>query len=234
MNIQKKLGQNFLKSDSIAKFIVSNSKISRNDIVYEIGTGKGILIPYLCKNAKRVISVEKDQKLFNFLESKFSEMNNLQLIHGDGFMQKEKFDIFISNLPYSESKKAIYWMLKQKFSHATLMLQDDFVEKLLSEGRQRKAISVLSQYGFKMNVLKKIGKHNFSPEPKINSVIITFNRKTTISKELIQSVNLIFSLRRKKIQNIGKRFGLQIESNMRLEEMKNDEIIKFAKKITKI
>tara|TARA_Y100000590_G_scaffold247281_1_gene277842 strand:+ start:4380 stop:5084 length:705 start_codon:yes stop_codon:yes gene_type:complete len=234
MRIQKKLGQNFLKSESIAKFIVSSAKISKNDIVYEIGTGRGILIPDLCKNAKKVISVEKDHKLYNFLESKFSGTKNLQLIHGDGFKQKEKFDIFISNLPYSESKKAIQWMLKQKFTHAILMLQDDFVEKLLAVGSQRRAISVLAQSGFKMNVIKKIGKQNFLPEPKIDSVIITFDRKTTISKELIQSVNLIFSLRRKKIQNIGKKFGLQIESNMRIEDMKNNEIIEFAKKIKKI
>jgi len=234
MSIQKKLGQNFLKSDSIAKFIVSNSRISKNDIVYEIGPGKGILIPHLCRIAKKVISVEKDHKLFNFVKSKFSEINNLQLIHGDGFKQKEKIDFFISNLPYSESKNAIQWMLRQKFSHATLMLQDDFVEKLLSEGRERRAISVLAQSGFEINIVKRIGKHNFSPEPKINSLIVTFDRKTTISKELIQSVNLIFSLRRKKVQNIAKKFGLEIESNMRLEEMKNDEIIKFAKKITKI
>ena len=37
-----------------------------------------------------------------------------------------------------------------------------------------------------------------------------------------------------KIQNIGKQLGLEIKSNDRLEEMNNDEIIKFAKKIGKI
>ena len=47
MNIQKKLGQNFLNSKSIAKFIVASAKISKHDIVYEIGLGKGILTPYL-------------------------------------------------------------------------------------------------------------------------------------------------------------------------------------------
>ena len=59
-------------------------------------------------------------------------------------------------------------------------------------------------------------------------------RKSSFSKELIQSVNLIFSFRRKKIQNIGKQLGLKIKSDQRLEEMNNDEIIKFAKKISKL
>jgi hypothetical protein len=61
-----------------------------------------------------------------------------------------------------------------------------------------------------------------------------FKRKSTLSIELIQSVNLLFSFRRKKIQNIGKQLGLNIKSDVRLEEMSNDEIIKFANKIKKI
>ena len=61
-----------------------------------------------------------------------------------------------------------------------------------------------------------------------------FKRKSTFSIELIQSVNLLFSFRRKKIQNIGKQLGLNIKSDVRLEEMNNDEIIKFANKIKKI
>ncbi len=41
MNRQKTLGQNFLRTKSIAKFIVDSAKISKNDLVLEIGTGKG-------------------------------------------------------------------------------------------------------------------------------------------------------------------------------------------------
>ena len=234
MSIRKKLGQNFLNSKSIAKFIVDSAKISKNDTVYEIGIGKGILTPFLCEQSKNVISVEKDHRLYEETIMKFSKIKNLKIIHGDGFKQNEKFDIFVSNLPYSESKKAIHWMLMNKFTYGIVMVQYDFAKKLLAEKQERKAISVLAQSGFEMNILKKIGKENFTPNPKIDSAIMSFSRKTTFSKELIQSLNLIFSFRRKKIQNIGKKLGLEIKSNDRLEEMSNDEIIKFAKKVGKI
>ena len=85
-----------------------------------------------------------------------------------------------------------------------------------------------------MKILKTIGRENFTPKPKIDSSIMSFYRKSTLSKELIQSVNLIFSFRRKKLQNIGKQLGLEIKSDQRLEKMNNDEIIKFAKKISRI
>ena len=234
MSIQKKLGQNFLNSKSIAKFIVDSATISKNNTVYEIGIGKGILTPYLCEQSKNVISVEKDLNLYEESKVKFSKIKNLKIIHGDGFKQNEKFDIFVSNLPYSESKKAIQWMLMEKFQHGIVMVQYDFAKKLLSHDNDRKAISVLAQSGFEMKILKTIGKENFTPKPKINSSIMSFTRKHTFSKELIKSVNLMFSFRRKKLQNIGKKLGLEIKSDQRLEEMSNNEIIKFAKKIKRI
>ena len=159
--------------------------------------------------------------------------NNLTIMYGDGFKQNEKFDIFVSNLPYSKSKTAIQWMLMQKFTTGVIMVQYDFAEKLLSTKQDRKAISVLAQSGFDMKILRNVSKENFTPQPKINSTIMSFTRKSTFSKELIQSVNLIFSFRRKKIQNIGKQLGLKIKSDLRLEEMSNDEIIKLARKIRK-
>ena len=234
MNKRKKFGQHFLKSNHIAKFIVDSANITKNDVIYEIGTGKAILTPLLCKNSKHVISVEKDKSLYKEVINVFSNIKNLTIIHGDGFKQNEKFDIFVSNLPYSKSKTAINWMLMQKFSMAIIMVQFDFAQKLLSTKQDRKAISILAQSGFNMKILRKIGKENFSPVPKIDSAIMEFKRKSTFSIELIQSVNLLFSFRRKKIQNIGKQLGLNIKSDARLEEMNNDEIIKFAKQIKKI
>ena len=165
MSIRKKLGQNFLNSKSIAKFIVDSAKISKIDIVYEIGIGKGILIPFLCEQSKYVISVEKDDRLYNETLTKFSKIKNLKIIHGDGFKQHEKFDIFVSNLPYSESKKAIQWMLMNKFTHGIVMVQYDFAKKLLAEKQERKAISVLAQSGFEMKILKN-WQREFYSKPK--------------------------------------------------------------------
>ena len=138
MSIRKKLGQNFLNSKSIAKFIVDSAKLSKNDVVYEIGIGKGILTPFLCEQSKNVISVEKDHQLYEETLTKFSKIKNLKIIYGDGFKQHEKFDVFVSNLPYSESKKAIQWMLMNKFTYGMVMVQYDFAKKLLAENKKEK------------------------------------------------------------------------------------------------
>ena len=60
---RKQLGQHFLNSNAIAKSIVSEAKITKEDTVFELGTGLGILTPLLCKKANKVISVDMDEKL---------------------------------------------------------------------------------------------------------------------------------------------------------------------------
>ena len=68
---RKKFGQHFLKSDQIAKFIVDSLKLKSTDIVYEIGTGKGILLPHICGKSKYAITSEKDKFLYKEAIKKF-------------------------------------------------------------------------------------------------------------------------------------------------------------------
>ena len=92
---RKRLGQHFLHSQSVAKNIVDAACITKKDIVLEIGTGKGILLPLLCEKAFKVISIESDLELYNAAKEKFSDMTNLTLLHGDGFESDEQFTIFV-------------------------------------------------------------------------------------------------------------------------------------------
>ncbi len=230
MKKRQRLGQHFLTSDKIAKQIISAAKPSKQDTVLEIGTGKGILVSQLCKNAKKVISIEADKNLHDAAKSKFSDITNLTLKYGDGFKSKDNFSIFVSNLPYSESKNAIEWLIQRKFLRAVVMVQKEFAQKLLKE---KKAISVLANYGLDIKEIMKVGKNNFFPPPKVDSVVLELTRKKSASKELILTVNKLFSYRRKTLQNILKQFGKNIKSDKRLDDLSGDEIIKIAKQIIK-
>ena len=231
MNKRKRLGQHFLKSKTIAKSIVSRAGITRNDVILEIGTGHGILIPYMCKNAKQVYSIESDENLYNSAKSNF-DYSNLILEHGNGFNSGHNFSIFISNLPYSKSRFAVEWLLQKKFSRAIIMVQMEFAEKLQSK-EEHKSISVLANYGFRIKSLMNVKKSNFMPVPKVDSAVILLEKKKVVSKELISTVNKIFSYRRKTLQNILKQFDLNTTSKKRLDELSGDEIIKIAQKIVR-
>lgn len=229
---RKLLGQHFLNSNSIAKSIVSEAKITKNDVVFELGTGLGVLTPLLCENASKVISVDADEKLTKNAKFKFSEIDNLVLKSGDGFKKKDSFSIFVSNLPYSRSKDAIEWLAQSPFSHGVIMVQKEFAEKLLAKSsKNRRAVSIIANYAFDIKNILKVGKNNFSPPPKIDSVILKITKKNDMKKDQIQTINKIFSYRRKTVKNILKQFNKESDINKRVDDLSGDEIINLAKQI---
>ncbi len=100
---KKSLGQNFLKSIPALNKIIEVGEVSKDDIVLEIGPGKGILTEKLLEKAGRVIAVEKDNELFEFLKNKFSKQINLGtlvLVHDDILKFKNENGDILRNLKY--------------------------------------------------------------------------------------------------------------------------------------
>ncbi len=231
---RKLLGQHFLISDKIAQSIVSFADITPYDIVLEIGTGKGILTPLLCKDAKKVISVEKDEILYLQAKKTFSDVPNLVLEQGDAFKKDLSFTVLVSNLPYSESRTAIEWLVQKKFKHAVLMMQKEFAQKLVKkEGKERRAISVIAGYCLDMEEKLDVKNTSFRPPPKVDSTVLLIVPKNILSKDVIDNINKLFSFKRKTLRHIGKKMGIEIDSDKRLEDISDGEIINIAKQITK-
>jgi len=233
MRKRQRLGQHFLISQTVAKKIAEASRITKKDVVLEIGTGKGILVRLLCEKAKNVISIETDYTLYKNAKESFSDIDNLEIVHGDGFKLNTKFSIFVSNLPYSKSRDAMEWLAQKKYFSAIVMVQKEFYEKLVAKGKNRKAVSILVNYSAEIEKISNVSKSNFYPQPKVDSVVLKFTRKKTLSLELIHTVNRLYSYKRKNLQNILKQFGKKIESDKRLEELSLEEIIDIAKKALK-
>ena len=171
--------------------------------------------------------------MYKNAKESFSDIDNLELVHGDGFKSSQKFSIFVSSLPYSKSRDAMEWLIQKKFSCAVVMVQKEFYEKLVAKGKNHKAVSVLVNHSTDIEKIINVNKTNFNPPPKVDSVVLRMIRKKTLSIELIQTVNRMFSYKRKNIQNILKQFGKKIASDKRLEDLNGDEIIKIAKTILK-
>jgi 16S rRNA (adenine1518-N6/adenine1519-N6)-dimethyltransferase len=229
---RRSLGQHFLITPSIAKSIVDSASITKDDIVLEIGTGKGILTPLLCQNAKQVISVEKDPLLYSQASDVFSHVPNLVLEEGNAFKKNIEFTILVSNLPYSESRTAIEWLVQKKFKRAIIMVQKEFAQKLAkTDGNERSAVSVLANYCLEIKNILDVKNTNFRPPPKVDSIVISIVSKHVLSSQTVHAVNKLFSFKRKTIRNIGKKMGLEIDSDKRLEEIPDGEIIEIAKRI---
>ncbi len=229
MSKRQRLGQHFLNSQSIASKIAKAADISEKHTVLEIGTGRGILTQRLCQSAKSVVSIEADSGLHKAALSRLS-IPNLVLVHGDGFKTDCTFSIFVSNLPYSKSRAAIEWLAQKRFSHAVIMVQQEFAEKLLEQTR---AVSVIANYCFDIERIARVGKSNFSPAPRVDSVVLRLTQRRTLNHDVIKAVSLLFSYRRKTVSNILKRFGVDSRIQKRLDELSGDEVVRLGRQISR-
>jgi len=74
---KKSLGQHFLKSEAVVDEMIKAAEISKDDTVFEIGPGLGILTKKLLDSpAKKIIACEKDDQLFEYLKDLFSKGSN--------------------------------------------------------------------------------------------------------------------------------------------------------------
>ena len=111
------------------------------------------------------------------------------------------------------------------------MVQKEFAEKLLATSKNRRAVSIIATYTLEIEKISVVGKNNFSPPPKVDSVILKISKKTTIDKKLISLINDLFSYRRKTVKNILKQFNKQSTIEKRIDDLSGDEIVNLAKQI---
>lgn len=218
-----KLGQHLIYDKGIIDKIIDASNISSNDIVFEIGAGNGILTRELCKRAKHVISCEIDSNLYNNLNLNY---NNLELYNTDGYKLglSIDFDKFIANVPYYRSRDTIELLAKKEFELAVVMLQREFVEKLLRD----RAISIIARYCFDIEYICSVSRFTFKPIPRVDSSIIRLKKRHTLDDKSIRFIKLLYSFKGRKVRHASKLLSLKMDEhllNKRVEMLKPEEVI---------
>ena len=193
---KKSLGQNFLKSEKIAEEIVSAGEVGSDDIVLEVGPGKGILTEKLLEKAKKVIAVEKDEQLAEFLKEKFKNNPKLEIIRGDILkfspMSRRDLDIgrykIIANIPYYITSHLLRTFLESDYqpSLMVLMVQKEVAERIV--GAKRKAKRNFSRFTLPRSGVGSDASQNFVL-PSSKESLLSISVKTYGRPEIIRKVS---------------------------------------------
>jgi len=155
MRPKKSLGQNFLTSTKIVGDIVVAANISSDDIVLEVGPGKGILTEALLREVRhgRIVAVEKDEELVELLSDKFSDRKNLTIVEGDILkfnpedygLKNGKYKI-VANIPYYITSHFLRKFLESAVqpSMMVLMVQKEVAERIVGVPAKRGKENLLS------------------------------------------------------------------------------------------
>jgi len=210
----RSLGQNFLHDQNLARWIVAQAEVTRGDYVVEIGPGLGALTEIVLDAGARVLAIEKDARLANFLREKFRD-RQLEVLHADAL----KFDVrtlyrqprvkLIGNLPYYVSSQLLlrYVNYPSPISLSVLMLQRELARRLsaLPSTPDYGALTLQIQLRHRVQYLRTVPASVFLPQPEIDSALIHIsprdpNELPTVDFTLFNElVRRGFSQRRKQL-----------------------------------
>ncbi len=183
----QKLGQNFLKDRNIVDKILQSSNLDKDDVVLEVGPGKGVLTEELAKNVGKVIAVEVDGSLLDTLRDKLRNFENIEIINEDilkvslsKILQANKAKSYklIANIPYYITSKIIRLFLEAENppSEMILMVQKEVAERIVAEPGQMSILAASVQYYAKAEVLFDVPRTAFDPVPEVDSAVIRIIR----------------------------------------------------------
>jgi 16S rRNA (adenine1518-N6/adenine1519-N6)-dimethyltransferase len=231
--------QNFLVNARIADFILDRAELGPEDIVLEIGAGKGILTGRMVEKCE-VYAIEIDKTLCEYLGILFQKEikeGNLHIVCGDALkLDFPKFTKVVANIPYHISSPLIFKILEHEFEKGILMLQYEFAERLAAKPGSKKysRLSVMMYYNGEARILKRVKRGNFRPVPKVDSAIVEIVKRDRFCYDkdaLDYVVKRIFEQRRKKIKNA---LGDVPYGDKRAEELKPEEICEVAKYVDRL
>jgi len=221
----KSLGQNFLIDDSVLEDIVEGAEITKEDYVIEIGPGVGTLTKELLTRAKKVTSIELDEKLIPILQEELKDFENFDIVHKDALkvdfnnlIGEEKSVKVVANLPYYVTTPIIANLLNGNYDikSITIMIQKEVGERIDAEPSTKDygAFSLLVQYYCDTKIIRHVPPSSFIPAPKVDSIVIRLD-KLSEPRVQVQSEKLFFNvvrqsfnMRRKTLWNAMKNIGL--------------------------
>lgn len=202
MRAKKSLGQNWLKSEAIAKLITRTAELTTTDTVLEIGPGTGFLTKSLLATGAKVIAIEKDNRLINLLQERFSaeiKSGKFILVHQDildflNFLNSETEKILtekyklVANIPYYLTGQILRNFLESKNQpeKMVLMLQDEVAKRIVAKNKKESLLSVSVKVYGEAKYVKKVPAKLFSPAPKVDSAVLLISN---ISKKNLAGIS---------------------------------------------
>ena len=226
MRAKRSLGQHFLKSERALLVIVRAGSINPGDIILEIGPGMGALTEKLLATNCQVLAIEKDDKLYEFLKTKFEKyisLGKLKLIHGDALeLNPQSYQLeprsykLISNIPYNITGAILKKFLgaKNQPKIMALLVQKEVAKRIIgrplggsaSKWGKESILSIsVKAYGAP-KYIETVKAGSFAPAPKVDSAIIAIEN---ISKKFFAdfSENKFFRILRAGFKSKRKKLS---------------------------
>ena len=237
LDFKKRFGQNFLTSKEILEEVISKAKISKDDIILEIGPGIGTLTSKLLETGAEVISVEVDLELIRPLKERFFMYNNFTIISVDilkidiyseivkileskGKTLNDKKIKVVANIPYYTTP-IMFKLLESRniVSEIYIMVQKEVAERICAKIGTKESSSITYMVSYYTEYLWDIyvDKTKFVPSPKVDSKVIALKFREKPYPE-VKNEELYFEIIRSAFLHRRKTFLNSISASNKIDK----------------
>jgi 16S rRNA (adenine1518-N6/adenine1519-N6)-dimethyltransferase len=207
---KKRFGQHFLKDPNTARIVASG--VTEDDVVLEVGPGRGFLTDFLAERAGLVHAVELDPDVLPSLRESVDDRDNVRIHEGDAL----RFDYsaldpapnrLAANLPYNIASPLVLRLLEEVETLRTLrfMVQFEVARRMVAErgSKDYAAYAVLAQLLARVRILHKVPPTVFDPPPRVHSAVVEMERRVPPDdyQQIKRVVLGAFRSRRKRLVN---------------------------------
>ena len=194
-----KLGQHFLVDRDAVKTIVEALGKIDDQVVIEIGPGRGALTELLLQRAGHLITIELDHVLAAQMRLKYSRFENLEVVEGD-FLRIEIPTLLhhkpgllndripgspvqmtarvVGNIPYYITSDILLKLFEghKHFDRFVLMMQKEVADRILAQpgSSDYGLLSATAQLHTRVEKILTLPPAAFNPPPKVHSMVLRF------------------------------------------------------------
>lgn len=200
------LDQHFLVDNKVINDFINEIDPKSDDIIVEIGPGKGIITRSLLPYVNNYTVIEKDSSLIPYLK----ELAGLNIINANVLdIEIPKCNKIVTSLPYSITEPFMYKLINVKFDKLVMICGNKFAKSLFN--KENNKLSLLVKSFFEVDYIEEIKPSSFNPEPRVLSALITLRPiNKTDKKDLI--IRNLFLYRYMKIKNSLKEILIKLNN----------------------
>jgi 16S rRNA (adenine1518-N6/adenine1519-N6)-dimethyltransferase len=182
-----RLGQHFLTDAHLARRVLEAAGIRPDDLVIEIGPGRGAMTGLLAAECARLVAVELDAALAAELRAEFQNDPQVEILPADILQvdlpallarrNSERCFVF-GNLPYYITSPILQRMFAfhDAIRAMATLVQWEVAERLTARpgSRDYGYLSVLTQLYSSPRLALKVPPRSFSPPPQVMSALVVY------------------------------------------------------------
>lgn len=257
-----KWGQHFLKNEAICRRIADSLSLQPDELVVEIGAGRGAMTELVAARAGRLIAVEIDPDLAAALRAQFSGWPQVEVLRADilgirlaALLERHgvRRCYVFGNLPYYITSPILHHLLDSRASirQMSLLMQREVAERVTATPGSRAYgyLTVRVQLDAEPRAALAVPPGAFSPVPEVHSTLVNFTVRPrfplwkTQTHEFLQFAQLCFRQKRKNVlNNLAPKYprraiqralqGQHIKQDVRAEQLGIEELAKLFETVT--